>query len=166
MMSAEVFFKGFAILLVQPWAFQYARDPEREALQGRLYFQAFEKVPAEQWQEIVLWWIHHEDHWPLIAELRRLRLRMFPPAQPVLLTYRDLTAASASDDAEPWLGIIRAWARARGRKPIDEIGAPILRAWLEKHQDDTEASAMLREWADRSTKRSAQHKHTGRQVTA
>jgi hypothetical protein len=103
MLAKRDFVIGWTLLIAQPYAAYLTRDPDKTRLQAqeRLFQEIFGEVTAVVWQQAVRWWIEHEDHWPLIPELRQVigRLRPKPPVTPapslthgpaIPLTERDL----------------------------------------------------------------------------
>lgn len=76
------FTEGWTLLVAQPYGAAYRREPEAEKIQRRCWRQAFHDAPATAWREAVTFWIQHEDHFPLIPEMRRHVTRYTPPPAP------------------------------------------------------------------------------------
>jgi hypothetical protein len=81
-MTGKEFLQGWALLVAQPYGAAYRRESEVEQTQRRFWQSEFGEADKDAWVHAVTWWIRHEDHFPLIPELRAHVLRLKPQAKP------------------------------------------------------------------------------------
>lgn len=134
------FHRGWAMLIVQPWARDYAYDEARESVIIRLFRQHCGSYDGGAWLRRIEWWIAHESSWPTIPQMLGLLRRYQPDPKPVAL----LPDASRHGDGGPWRLVIQTWVRGEG--PIHKIAGRILPAWIRDHPDDAFAIGTWATW--------------------
>jgi hypothetical protein len=148
-MPDHAFNKGIAMILVMTYSKDYTFDPAKEAVIRNLYRQAFANVSEAHWLAVIQWWIQHENHFPLIPELRTHLARMFPPTKHEPLSWRSMLEAPKRADCAPWQPVCGEYARWKGAESIFEVAVPILREYVRKHPEDRLERDRLASWEER-----------------
>lgn len=143
----EVEFKrAWMLLLAQPWARDYTLDEVKGGIQYRIYWTAFKAVEGNLWMAAVEWWLIHEDHWPLIPQLRAHINRLTPANLVEPLTFKQIAKSPEDPACEPYRSICVAWAKRNGGESVLSCGVLIMREYLERHPTDSLVSQRLSEW--------------------
>jgi hypothetical protein len=132
-MTEQEFDAGWALLISQPFAFLYQRDPAAEAVQRRLYFEKLKWSDGRAWMKVATGYACG-GKWPPIDEI----IPALRNAQPKLRQVEDLRSRECPAAVEAVFG----YYRTEGVSIIAAMRA-VLPLFVEQHPDDQFAREML-----------------------
>ncbi|MGH7260164.1 MAG: hypothetical protein ACREI9_05715 [Nitrospiraceae bacterium] len=130
------FYRGWLVLLSQPYGKRYAEHDEEEKIQAAMYKKHLIRFSKEAWEEAVEKWVVNEKKWPTLPDLIGA-CRAYEKAHRPAIMHG--TVAGRDDDGEPFRSILMEWASVGGR--FCDLAVKRIDEWLVTHPNDADALA-------------------------